>query len=352
VARIGIVGCGNISGVYLATLRGHGLVGVYDPDLGRSHRAAEAHGVAAFPSYGELLAGVDVVVNLTPPGAHEEVTMAALRSGRHAYSEKPLATSSEGARSLVEAARSAGLALGCAPDTVLGAGVQSCRAAMDSGLVGDVVSGAASMQCPGHESWHPDPDFYYKPGGGPLWDMGPYYLSALVCLLGPVSAVQAVGATPRKVRSVGSGPRAGQAFTVETPTTLTTLLEFASGPCVCFSTSFDVQSHTLPHIELYGSLATLSVPDPNGFDGPGRISSGGAWADVPVQSGVSGNQRGLGVLEMLEAHAAGRPPVCSAEAALHVVEVVEAAHAAAASGSRRTVESRPGRPAPFAGLGQ
>lgn len=352
MARIGIVGCGNISGVYLANLHGNGLAGVFDPDKGRARLAAEEHGAEVYGSLEELVAGVDVVVNLTPPAAHEPVTRAALQAGRHTYSEKPLATSAAGGRSLVELARSKGVALGCAPDTVLGQGVQSCRAAIDAGTVGDVVAGVASMLCPGHESWHPDPGFYYKPGGGPLWDMGPYYLSALVCLLGPVAAVQSASRTPRTVRTVGSGPRAGEPIAVETPTTLTTLLEFAAGPVVTFVTSFDVKTHTLPHIELYGSKATVSVPDPNGFDGVGRLSEGGAWGELPATAGVAGNQRGLGVLEMLEAHAAGRTPVCSAETALHVVEVVEAAHTAAASGLRCSIESRPARPAPFSGLGR
>lgn len=347
---VGIVGCGNISGVYASNLGGN-VVGAADLDPSRAEALASRHGFRAFPDVEGLLEcpDVELVLNLTTPDGHFPVSEAALLAGKHVYVEKPLGRSVAEAARLLEIAESKGLAVCAAPDTVLGAGVQTCRRLLDDGAIGTPVTGFASMLCPGHEGWHPDPAFYYLPGGGPLWDMGPYYLTALVWMLGPVASVAASTATPREERTIGSGPQAARSVPVKTPTTVATTLEFASGALVQFMASFDVAAHGLPHIELHGSLGAMRVPDPNGFGGTPELLVEGAWQAVPLDPGLSENSRGIGVAEAARAIAEGREPRCSGGLALHVVEVMEGALASAETGSRVTVCSRPSRGEPFVG---
>ena len=222
----------------------------------------------------ELLADpdVDTVLNLTIPAAHAEIALAAIAHGKDVYGEKPLAATFAQAREMVAAADAAGVRLGCAPDTVLGTGTQTARAAIDAGLIGTPIAASAVMITPGHERWHPNPDFYYREGGGPLLDMGPYYVAALVQLLGPVRSVIGAAGRPRAERVIASGPRAGERIPVEVDTHVTGVLEHESGALSTITTSFDGMATTAAPIEVHGERGTLAVPDPNNFDGDVRLA--------------------------------------------------------------------------------
>jgi len=351
--RIGVVGAGNISGAYLRTLPALSNVSVTAvADLDHSRAVATASllsGLRALP-VSELLADddVDLVLNLTIPGAHASVALAALAAGKHVYGEKPLAASTESGRAVLSAAADAGLRVGCAPDTVLGTGTQTARSLLDAGDIGTPVAATAFMVAPGHERWHPSPEFYYQPGGGPLFDMGPYYLTALVTLLGPVRRVVGMASTPRASRVIGSGPRAGVSFDVSVSTHVTGVLEHANGALSTLVMSFDVWAGRLPRIEVYGTDGSLSVPDPNGFDGEVSIFRGsdGSWAPVAEAGGYQGAARGYGVSDLASALVAGVPHRASGELAYHVLDVMESLLAAAASGGAVEVESTCSRPAP------
>lgn len=347
---IGVIGCGNISGIYLKNLNSFPqtqVVAVADLDLDRARAVAGEHGLTA-STVDELLsnAAVSIVVNLTTPKPHFEVGMAALRKGKHIYNEKPLTVGWEEGLELTALAKSNGLRIGCAPDTVLGAGIQTCRELIDDGAIGTPVGGQAFMMCPGHESWHPDPAFYYEKGGGPVFDMGPYYLSALAHLLG--SAVRVTGSARASFarRLITSQPKHGQEIVVETPTHLSTVIDFASGAIVQLTTSFDVIAHTLPHIEIYGSEGSLRVPDPNGFGGSVHLWRKGDkdWSDVSVVRPYSENSRGLGVLDMALALSENRPHRANGDVGLHVLEIMHASHWSSETGRHIDLKSTLERP--------
>jgi predicted dehydrogenase len=350
--RIGVVGAGNISRAYLRTLPSLSNVDVTAvADLVGDRAAAAAaavEGARAVPV--ERLLGaddVDLVLNLTIPAAHAEVAHAAIASGKHVYGEKPLAADTGAARSLLDSAERAGVRVGCAPDTVLGTGIQTARAVLDAGEVGTPVAATAFMVTPGHERWHPDPDFYYQPGGGPLLDMGPYYLTALVTLLGPVRRVAGMSSTPRPARVIGSGPRAGTEIEVNVATHVTGVLEHSNGALSTLVMSFEVWAGHLPRIEVYGTSGSLSVPDPNGFDGPVSILRAGDsdWSSVTEAGGYRGASRGYGVSDLASALAAGTPHRADGRLAYHVLDVMESLLAAAASGHAVDVASTCERPA-------
>ncbi|WP_329031828.1 Gfo/Idh/MocA family oxidoreductase [Streptomyces sp. NBC_01725] len=327
--RVGMVGAGKISGEYLKTLERLDdvrLTAVTDLDAGRAEAvAAQVPGVAVAASVAELVRrpDVDAVLNLTLPAVHAEVARAALDAGKHVYGEKPLAMTREEADGLLALARERGLRIGCAPDTVLGTGTQSARAAVDDGLIGAPVAATAFMTTPGHERWHPDPEFYYRPGGGPLLDMGPYYLSALVHLLGPVGRVTGAASRPRAERTIGGGPRAGERFDTEVDTHVTGLLEHTGGALTTLVMSFDIHAARLPRIEVHGTEGSLSVPDPNGFDGPVELHrAGGEWERLPVAGGYRDAGRGTGLADLATALADDRPHRASAELARHVLDTM------------------------------
>ncbi|GAA2311305.1 Gfo/Idh/MocA family oxidoreductase [Streptomyces kunmingensis] len=351
--RIGVVGAGKISGAYLSTLdrlTSVRLTAVTDLDRSRARAVADRAGgeAALAPTVADLVArdDVDAVLNLTIPAAHADVALAALGAGKHVYGEKPLATNRKEADAVLTAARAAGLRVGCAPDTVLGTGTQTARKAVDEGLLGRPVAATAFMTTAGHETWHPDPEFYYRPGGGPLLDMGPYYLSALVHLLGPVVKVTGASSRPRAERTVGSGPRAGHTFPVEVDTHVTGVLEHVGGALSTLVMSFDVRAARLPRIEVHGSEASLSVPDPNTFDGAVEINRGGGWETLPVSAGFPDADRGVGLADLAEAVAAGRPHRASGELAAHVLDVMLTLMDAADQGRSLPVSSTCERPAP------
>ncbi len=350
--RIGIVGCGIISTAYMEiapTFDNLEIVACADLKEQRARAQAEMFGISRVCSVEELLADpeVDIVVNLTIPAAHAEVAVAALDAGKHVHNEKPLGVTREDGKRQVETAKAKGLRLGCAPDTFLGGGHQTSRKVIDDGWIGTPVAGTAFMLCHGHEHWHANPDFFYKPGGGPVFDMGPYYLTALVNLLGPVRRVTGSTRVSFGERLITSEQRYGEKIAVEVPTHVAAVLDFASGAVVTLVTSFDVWSHGVPHIEIYGSEGSLSVPNPNGFGGPVRIRRAGAeeWSEMPLSHGYNENSRSIGVADMASAVASGRPHRVNGELAYHVLDVMHAIHEASERGQHVELESSCARPA-------
>jgi len=327
---IGVVGCGAISGIYFQNFNKFGLrvVACSDLDSDKARAAAEKWGVARVLSNEDLLRDpeVGVVVNLTVPKAHHEINMAAIRAGKHVYVEKPMAVEREEGRQLIEEATSRNLKVGCAPDTVLGAGIQTCRKLIDDGEIGQPVGAQAFMLCPGHESWHPSPEFYYERGGGPMFDMGPYYMTALVTLLGGIRSVAGSARVSFPTRTITSEPKRGKVIQVETPTHISGLLNFENGAVGAITTSFDVQRSTLPCIEVYGSEGSILVPDPNGFSGPVKLFKKGSdnWREVSLTHPYADNSRGLGVLDLIESVEENRPNRASGELAFHVLDAMHA----------------------------
>jgi len=348
---IGIIGCGVISGIYLqniARLPGIALRGVADMRREAAEKAATDHGVPAL-SVDELLArdDIDIVVNLTVPAAHAPVGRQILGAGKSLYLEKPLSASLGEAQALVDLARDRNLGIGCAPDTFMGGGHQAARAAIDAGRIGTPIGGTATLMLPGHERWHPNPDFYYSaPGGGPLMDMGPYYLTGLVNLLGPVAEVSALSSRPRTQRTIATGARAGEKVPVELDTHILGLLAFESGPIVQMAMSFDVQGHWQSPIEVYGTEGSMRVPDPNRFDGAVELLGGEVLEAADRPYGAD-NWRGLGLCDMAAALREGRGFRADAALALHVLEIIDAIDRAAAGRNSIRVESRCDRPAPI-----
>ncbi|WP_049571412.1 Gfo/Idh/MocA family protein [Streptomyces sp. SBT349] len=343
---VAIVGAGVISGEYLRTLTAFPdvrVLGVADLDTARASAAARDHGVEVAGDVATVLGipEVEIVVNLTVPAAHAEIATAALRAGKHVYGEKPLATTAETGDALLAEAAERGLLVGNAPDTFLGAGLQSALRAVRAGHIGTPVAAATAVQSLGPESWHPDPAFFYQPGAGPLFDIGPYYLTSLVALFGPVARVAATAARARARRTTGSGPKAGETFSVDVPTHVNALLEFASGPRASSVYSFDSSVRRI-QFEVTGSEGTLGVPDPNTFRGPLLVRGHGDddWRELPVEGATTG--RGLGVLEMARALRSGQPHRASGALGLHVLKTMTAITDSAEAAEFRTV----GPPAP------
>jgi len=329
ILNVGIIGCGNASGKYAEAVRGFGglrIAACADLDPGRAQALAERHGIPKVVSVDRLLADaeIDLVLNLTVPAVHGAVGLEILKAGKHVYSEKPLARKRREAREMIGFAREKSLRIGCAPDTFLGSGLATCRALIDGGAIGEPVGGAAFMMGPGLESWHPDPAGFYQKGGGPLFDMGPYYLTALTALLGPVRRVCGSARISFPERTIGSHPLAGQSIPVETPTHIAAVLDFESGPVVTLTTSFDVQAHGMPPMEIYGSEATLALPDPGTFGGPVRIRRLGAaeWTEVPLRPGYGPECLGLGLAEMADAIRGEREHRANSRMAYHVLDIM------------------------------
>ena len=352
--KAGIVGCGNISGVYFEAGRkfeAFDVVACADmvPERARA-KAAEYEGIEA-RSVEALLEdpAIEIVINLTIPAAHAEIARAALEHGKSVYSEKPMAVRKEDGRALLDLAKRTGKLVGGAPDTFMGAGIQTCRKLIDDGWIGEPVAATAFMLSAGHERWHPDPAFFYKPGAGPMLDMGPYYVTALVNLLGPVARLTGAARITHPVRTITSEPLRGEQIEVEVPTHLAGLLEFESGPVGTIVTSFDVWHHELPRIEIYGSEGSLSVPDPNSFGGPVKLRRGSAenWTEMPLSHGYEEQSRGLGVADMAYALRSGRPHRASGELTRHVLDVMLSIEESSESGRHISLESTCARPAPL-----
>ncbi|GAA4775728.1 Gfo/Idh/MocA family protein [Microbacterium gilvum] len=346
---VGIVGLGNISRQYLEALEGHPgirIVAVADLSAERAAEVAAQTGAVAV-GVDELVAhpGVETVLNLTIPAVHAEIAHAAISAGKAVYGEKPLALDVAEGEAMVAAARAAGVAIGSAPDTVLGTGIQTARRAIDDGRIGRPLAASATMITPGHERWHPNPDFYYQPGGGPMLDMGPYYVSALVTLLGPVVAVGGAASRIRDTRVIGSGPRAGETIPVAVDTHVTGILEHEGGAISTIVTSFDGTATTASPLEVHGTEGTLLVPDPNRFDGDVVLHRTGETAEtLAVSAGYADGARGVGLVDFVatpsdvEARAGGAM-------ALHVLDIMTGVLRAAETGARVALTTTTERPA-------
>ncbi|WP_245933402.1 Gfo/Idh/MocA family protein [Arthrobacter livingstonensis] len=348
--NIGIVGCGNIIAQYLSTLPSLDavrLVAVADLDPARAKAVADGlPGVRAL-GVQELIddAEVDVILNLTIPAAHAQIALAAIAAGKHVYGEKPLAATTGEGREVLAAAAAAGVTVGSAPDTVLGTGTQTARRAIDDGLIGRPISATATMATPGHERWHPNPDFYYVPGGGPLLDMGPYYVSALVTLLGPVKSVIGAASHTRGSRTIATGPRAGERVPVTTDTHVTGVLVHESGALSTLVMSFDAVATKASNIEIHGETGSLVVPDPNQFDGDVLLHALGAseWEVLPVSGGYVDSARGIG-LQDLALTPGGGEPRAGGKLAFHALDVMESLLRSAHTGQSVAIDSGCGRP--------
>jgi len=364
--KVGLIGCGNISDVYLLNapkFRDFAIVACADINPEAAKRQSERHAIPA-RSVNDLLASedVEIVLNLTIPEAHAEVSLSALQAGKHVYSEKPLATRLADGRAILAAAEAKELRVGAAPDTVLGASLQEARALIDARAIGKPLTGLASVLSHGMEHWHPNPGFFFRAGAGPVFDMGPYYLTALVTLLGPVASVQAlgqIGFAERKVTTPDS-PVRGRAIRVETLTSVQALLDFASGAQLTFLASWDVWRHGVLPIELYGETGSMRLPDPNWFGGDLHIARGNFdWSAIETQSLTFGranwpaetpeyaNYRGLGLADMARGIKDKRPHRANGEIALHVLAVMSGILEAATEGRRVTIEPRCERPGPL-----
>ncbi len=361
--RIGIVGCGSISIAYLRNaplFRGVEITACADINAEAAARRSAEYGLRVL-DVGALIADpdVDLVLNLTVPAAHFDISMRALSAGKHVFTEKPLAVKAEAGRALVDAAASRGLALGSAPDTFLGAAGRFARRLVEEGRIGAPVTGTAFMFGRGMEHWHPDPSFYYQAGAGPVMDMGPYYLTMMVNLLGPVRRVQAVATSGQEERLItAEGPKHGTRFKVGTPTSVLSLLEFANGATVTFGASWDVFRHSNHPIELHGTEGSLRLPDPDTFGGVVALSDrGGDWQETdtstlpcgavnwPIVAPDRANYRMLGLADLARAITEGRAPRASGELALHVLEVMEKILLAGETGTAQLVDGTIGQPA-------
>lgn len=348
--RVGVVGCGNISDIYLRTCPTFEVLEVVacaDLVLERAQAKAAQHNIPRACTVDELLAdpAIDLVLNLTIPRAHAGVALAAIAAGKSVYNEKPLAITRAEAQEMLQQAAARGVLVGGAPDTFLGAGIQTCRALIDAGTIGAPVAATAFMVNHGHEHWHPDPAFYYQVGAGPMFDMGPYYVTALVALLGPATRVTGSTRISFPERTIASEPKRGERIAVEVPTHVAGVIDFASGAIATIITSFDVWTANLPLLEIYGSLGTLAAPDPNTFGGPITVRRGREAAeDVPVTRPYSENSRGLGVADLAYAIRTGRPARAAGELAYHVLDIMHAIHDASRDGRHVELTSTCARP--------
>ena len=349
--KVGLIGCGDISPQYLRNLPAYPGVEVAacsDLIADKARSRAEEFGVPIICTTEELLAipDIGIVVNLTQPADHAGVSLAAIAAGKHVYSEKPLAVANADGDAIQREARKAGVIVGCAPDTFLGAGIQACRKLIDDGRIGRPVAAMASFQNHGHEHWHPDPAFYYEVGAGPMFDMGPYYLTALISLLGPVKRVSGAHGRAFDNRLVTSEPLDGRSIDVKVSTHVAGTLDFESGVIGTIVTSFDVWASEVPRLEIYGTEGTLSVPDPNTFGGPVRVQRGRReWEEVPLEHPEGG--RGIGVADMADALRNGRRSRVDAAMANHVLDIMHAVHESSDTDRHVALKTTCDRPEPI-----
>ena len=363
--KVGIIGCGNISTTYFkyaplfSTIE---IAACADLNPALAENRAQEFGVKAMTPK-ELIASpdIDIVLNLTVPAAHFEVSLAAVKAGKHVYSEKPLTLSLKDGLALKKAADAKKVKVGCAPDTILGGAHQLARKAIDDGLVGKITAGAAVIMGHGMEHWHPNPDFFFKPGGGPVLDMGPYYIGNLINLIGPVKRVAALSTMARKHRIISSQPRAGEKIAVKTPTNIQALLEFGNGATVTLLASWDVWAHRHSNMELYGTEGSLYVPDPNFFGGEVLATRrGGPPEPLPMwdhplgvanqkdgAGGAVANYRAVGLADLADAVLKRRDARCSIDRALHAVEVMTAILKSGQEGKFVTMKTKCSQPKPL-----
>lgn len=359
---VGIIGCGNISTTYFKfapLFKGIEVRACADINPAAAKAKAKEYDVRA-ESVDNLLAAddVDIVVNLTIPAVHYEISRQALDAGKHVYSEKPFVLSVKEGNDLKKRAGKKKLRVGSAPDTFLGGAHQLVRDLIDKDKLGKITGGTCYVMSHGMEHWHPNPDFFFQPGAGPVLDVGPYYITNLIQLIGPVKRVTALAATPQKFRTISNGPRTGQKVPVDTPTTIHSVIEFENGAVVTLNASWDVWAHGHAPMELYGEAGTVYVPDPNFFGGNVRYTTGAsevkkmpAWKHpfgVPNEKhsqGMMANYRTAGLADMALAIQGDRPHRCSLELALHAVDVMTAILKSAETGKFVTTQTTCERPA-------
>lgn len=353
--KVGLIGTGTISDIYLKNatrcFANIDIVAVADLVRERAETQAAKYAIPDVLTVDELIAdsAIDIVLNLTIPAAHHEIAKKTILAGKSAFSEKPLAVDPAEGQELVDLAAQHGIMIGSAPDTFLGAGLQTCRRLLDEGAIGDVVGAAACFASHGNEHWHPNPIFSYQHGGGPVFNLGPYYLTALVVLLGPIARITGTSRISFPTRTISSQPLAGQTIAVETPTFVNAAFDFASGAVASFTATYDVWASERPKIEIYGSGGTLSVPDPNTFGGPVRLyrQSTRAWEEVPLDPGFDTNSRGIGLADLAQARLTGGKSRANGNLANHVLEVMHVTQAAGDLGGIQTLTTTCERPAPL-----
>ncbi|WP_019911186.1 Gfo/Idh/MocA family protein [Paenibacillus sp. HW567] len=353
--KVGIIGCGKISGIYMENCQKFALLDLAacaDMDPARAAEQAANYGIPLVYTVDQLLEDpeIEIVINLTIPAAHAEISTRALEAGKHVYVEKPLTVTREEGRRVLDLAAEKGLLVGSAPETFLGAGIQTALKLIEDGVIGRPVAATAFMLGRGHEHWHPDPEFYYAAGGGPLFDMGPYYLTALVQLLGPIRTVAGMTGKALEERTITSEKKAGQKIPVDIPTHVAGTLQFAGGAIATLITSFDIfGGSSLPPIEIYGTEGTIQVPDPNTFGGPVKFRRIGEseWSEQPLLPGYDQNTRGIGPADMAYAIRSGRTHRASGELAYHVLEAMWACHDSSDSQRFYEMQSTCKRPAPL-----
>lgn len=354
--KVAFIGVGSISGIYLEnitrTFKELEIVGVCDLIRERAEKAKDEYDLPRI--YEDMYEAfedpaVDIILNLTRPHQHFDVTRLALEHGKHVYTEKPLGISMEEGNALVELAKEKNLFIGGAPDTFLGAALQSCRKYIDSGMIGDIVGAAGFMICRGHETWHPDPDFYYQAGGGPMLDMGPYYLSAMTSLLGRVDRLVAAGKRTFEKRLITSEPYAGTEIDVNVDTYTTGILQFESGAIGTLFTTFDAYYHTQARLEIYGTEGTLILPDPNYFGGEIKIYRPETmqYHELPLLFDYAENSRALGIADMAKAMQTDREARCGMQQIHHVLDVLTGFERSVSSGGWVDMETPYERPEPM-----
>lgn len=353
--NIGIIGCGNISSIYMENIprfKHLTLVACADIDLDKAKSQAEKFNIPKAYTVEQLLAddNIDLVINLTIPKAHADVCLQTLEANKHVFVEKPLTVTREEGLKILETAKDKGLLIGGAPDTFLGAGIQTAISLIEKGEIGTPIGASAFMIGRGHEHWHPDPAFYYDVGGGPMYDMGPYYLTTLISILGPIKRLSGSTRISYPERTILSEPKEGTKVTVKTPTHISGTIDFASGAIGTITTSFDAfGGSSLPPIEVYGSEGTLIIPDPNTFGGPVNIRKKDEteFVDVPVPSRFSGNIRGLGVADMAHAILNNNKHRASGDLAYHVLEAMHGFHDSSENGTFYEMKSSCQKPEPL-----
>ena len=352
--KVGVVGCGDISSIYFKNgnkFKILDIVACADLERKKAEKRAEEFDVPKVCTTEELLDDpeIEIVLNLTTPGAHADVCLQSLDAGKNVHVEKPLAVTREDGQKILKKAEEKDLLVGGAPDTFMGGGIQTCRKLIEDSWIGEPVGATAFMMCHGHENWHPAPEFYYKEGGGPMFDMGPYYLTALVNLIGPVERVTGSAGKAFSERTITSEPKYGKKIEVEVPTHVNGLLDFENGAIGNIITSFDVWGSQLPRIEIYGTEGSLSVPDPNTFGGPVHIYKPeyDEWKEVPLTHGFTDNNRAIGVADMAYALRTGRQHRSNGEMAYHILDIMHAFHDASDQGQHIELESRCEQPAPL-----
>lgn len=352
--KVGIIGCGNISSIYFQAgekFAGIEIVACADLNDEAAKQKTEEYNIPKACSVDELISDpeIEIVINLTIPKAHAEIHMRVLEAGKHAYGEKPLAIDLADGQKILSLAKEKGLLIGSAPDTFLGGGIQTCRKLIDEGWIGEPIAANAFMMYHGPEIFHPNPDFLYQHGAGPMFDMGPYYLTALVNLIGPVKRVTGSTKTTFQNRMVTGEHNYGRKFPVETPTHISGILDFENGAVGTITTSFDIWGTKLPKIEIHGTSGSIIVPDPNTFGGPVYVKRHdySDFIEVPLTHGFTDNSRGIGLVDMADAIPTGRKHRANGELAYHVLELMHAFSISSDTNKHYEVKSTCEKPEPL-----